>query len=67
MSSMPTAQGAPKVDIVCGSAMGQSMKLTKGINSSTFSISFFIKIRTSNFTFSIHPMYTLSSTTTSTK
>ena len=32
MSSMPTAQGAPKVDIVCGSAMGQSMKLTKGIN-----------------------------------
>ena len=32
MSSMPTAQGAPQLSIVCGDAMNQSMQLTKGIN-----------------------------------
>lgn len=32
MSSTPTAQGAPTPSIVCGDAMGQTMKLTQGIN-----------------------------------
>ena len=30
--SAPTAQGAPAPTIVCGDAMGQTMKLTQGIN-----------------------------------